>query len=166
MKQMEVYRSHSKFMKNKVMVCDTVIFKRGLRNLMHISISLVIMKNFTLFCQTSGKDRILRILSNGTFLKLKSELLMYSYFKFSLKRKLFLWGWYVLSQFNIYIYQYFWGDLVELYPNWVFLTTWDTNQVLQLLCSILKVKTLRGWTQSLHLFFSLKWLRSYIIFPS
>lgn len=32
MKQMEVYRSHSKFMKNKVMVCDTVILKRGLKN--------------------------------------------------------------------------------------------------------------------------------------
>lgn len=32
MKQMEVYRSHSKFMKNKVMLCDTVILKRGLKN--------------------------------------------------------------------------------------------------------------------------------------
>lgn len=31
MKQMEVYRSHSKFMKNKVMVWDIVILKRGLR---------------------------------------------------------------------------------------------------------------------------------------
>lgn len=32
MKQMELYRSHSKFMKNKVMLYDSVIFKSGLKN--------------------------------------------------------------------------------------------------------------------------------------
>lgn len=53
---------------------------------MHIPTSLVMMKTFILFYQTSGKNTSKIILSSGTCPELKSELLMfYSYFKFLLK---------------------------------------------------------------------------------
>lgn len=91
MKQMEVYRSHSKFMKNKVMVWDTWFLKgEGVEKLTCIPASLVMM-DLTLLYQALGKNTWNIILSDKTFPVLTSELLMlYGYFKFHLK--LLVWG--------------------------------------------------------------------------
>ena len=56
MKQMEVYRSHSKFMKNKVMVWDTWFLKgEWVEKLICIPAFLVMMY-VTLLYQASGKN--------------------------------------------------------------------------------------------------------------
>ena len=91
MKQMEVYRSHSKFMKNKVMMWDTWFLKgEGVEKLMCIPASLVMM-DLTLLYQASGKNTWNIILSEKTFPVLTLELLMlYGYFRFHLK--LLVWG--------------------------------------------------------------------------
>ena len=91
MKQMEVYRSHSKFMKNKVMMWDTWFLKgEGVEKLMCIPASLVMM-DLTLLYQASGKNTWNIILSDKTFPVLTLELLMlYGYFRFHLK--LLVWG--------------------------------------------------------------------------
>ena len=140
MKQMEVYRSHSKFMKNKVMMWDTWFLKgEGVEKLMCIPASLVMM-DLTLLYQASGKNTWNIILSDKTFSIRITDVVWI--FQISLKITCVRLGVYY-HDLALHVCQYFWGK-----QNYIQVSFSPCMKRHILLWNSLKVRTPKGWTHT------------------